>query len=89
MASPDQITITYVEFDETRSTPITALTYVEWDTPGKSHYAHADEAKFNTGDETDEDEAEDSRGNIEHRGIPVEVREALALLICPTLRRAA
>ena len=91
------IIIEYIEGDDvqhgTPKKPFTALAYVEWSKDGKSYYAHADETKFNRFNElrvADEAfEYEDSAGNWEHRGIPDDVREAIALLIAPSLRKAA
>ncbi len=86
---PDDIVIIYWEGDDTRVLPFTKLEYVEWMRGAKSYYAHADESKFDPFGEFGDDltEWEDDRGNYEHRGIPDDVREALALLIAPTLRR--
>ena len=98
------IIIEYIEGDDvqhgTPKKPFTALAYVEWSKDGKSYYAHADETKFNrvqhgppkknelrVADEAFE--YEDSAGNWEHRGIPDDVRETLALLIAPSLRKSA
>jgi hypothetical protein len=86
-----EIIIEYIEGDDVQTTPskpFTALSYVEWRKNGRSYYAHADETSFDALNEADEDadEYEDSAGNWEHRGIPDEVREHIALLIAPSLR---
>lgn len=84
------IIVTYWEGDESRAAPFTKLTYAEWEKDGRSYYGHANEDSFNGGDETDEDELPANKyGHIEVRGIPNEVREALAYLIAPHLRPAA
>ena len=83
------IIITYWEGDETKDTPFTALYYAEWTKSGKSYYGHADVSSFNYGEENgDRDEQQDGAGNWEHRGIPDDVRETLAYLIAPSLRKA-
>ena len=86
MTQPAPITIEYWEGDESKDNPFTKLTYIEWTCGTKSYYAHADESKFNYGEENgDDDERQDSAGIWEHRGIPSEVRRALAELIFPPL----
>ena len=83
------IIITYWEGDEGKDRPFTKIEYVEWEKDRKSYFAHADESKFNLSEDTDRDEVEGPRGHWEHRGIPDDVRETLALLIAPSLRKAA
>ena len=78
---PAPITISYWEGNETKDSPFTALYYIEWTQGAKSYYAHADESAFD-GTE-DEDEYQDGAGSIQHRGIPLPVRRALAELIFP------
>ena len=81
------IVITYWEGDESKSAPFTKITYAEWEAAGQSHYGHADVAKFNYGEEAPEDmdTIEDGRGHVEHRGIPEDVREAIAFAVAPHL----
>ena len=81
---PAPIIIQYWEGDETKDTPFTHITYIEWMEGRKSYYAHADESMFNLGEENgDLDEQQDGRGNWEHRGIPPHVLRTLANLIYP------
>ncbi len=86
----DTIVIEYWEGDDNKpKRPFSAVTYVEWTRNGKSYYGHADESQFNYGEDTPEgvDELLNPTGHWEHRGIPDDVRETLALLIAPSLRK--
>ncbi len=78
-----QIIITYWEGES----PFTKMTYAEWTRNGVPQWAHADEAKFDPLGELPEDATDGGNGEV--RGIPDDVRETLALLIAPSLRRSS
>ena len=86
----DEIIITYWEGDDVQHAtpknpkrPFTALTYAEWTRNGRAQWARADENKFNFGEETPCDEL----GDGQVRAIPDDVRETIALMIAPSLRK--
>ncbi len=92
--SYDQIIITYWEGDDVQHTrtgkpqsPFTKMVYAEWTRNGVPQWGFADEEKFDPLAELPEDQTEGANGEV--RGIPDDVRETLALLIAPSLRRSS
>lgn len=74
------IVITYWEGDESLAKPaITRLVYAEWTRNGVKEHAYA------TQDDDPYGKEDDAADNV----IPDDVRETLALLIAPSLRRPA
>ncbi len=74
----DTIVITYWEGDDRQvapKTPFTKMIYAEWTRNGVEQWARADDTLW------------DAPGKGEVLGIPDDVRETLALLIAPSLRK--